>query len=280
MWQAVTKSWLGRAVASDELSPSSKLLIIGHSHLNALRRADLAVRRKAEATGVTDAAEANRVDFVWLQQAMFRPNIVDNSDQTKSLNEAVVKRIAFYIRRNNPSALVCCILGNEYNAIGLVRHPRPFDFYLPSDPDLPTDTSAEIIPLAMFEELLRQRLSVFRFYLEAFSKFVTIPIVSVPPPPPVPDEKHIMAHPSMFASTVGKLGVSPASLRLKIWKVFVRTQENICQELGVRFHHLPAAVFDSNGCLAKQYWNPDPTHGNAKYGRLMLDDLMSANSRG
>lgn len=226
------------------------------------------------------AKAANQIVFIPLQRPPFRPNIVDNGDRSKELNKTIARRIAFYVRRHKPAALVCCILGNEYNAVGLARHPRPFDFYFPSDPDLPTDTNAELITLSTFEEVARQRLEDFKFYLETFSRSVSLPIISVPPPPPVPDAEHIAAHPSMFASAIRNLGISPAYLRLKIWKVFVRAQEQICQDVGVRFHRLPAAVFDSSGCLAKQYWNADPTHGNVEYGKVILSDIIAASGRG
>lgn len=274
MWTTIITNWRRRAPPSEELNESASLLVIGHSHVSALRRGYLLSRRRNGGNGTAG------VDFIWLQQPVFRPNIVDAAGGIKTLNRAAVRKLDFYIHSHKPSALVCCILGNEYNGLGLARHPQPFDFYLPSDPDLPTDAGAEIIPLSLFEELARQRLETFRFYLETFSRLVSIPIISVPPPPPVPDEKHILAHPSMFASLVSELGVSPATLRLKIWKVFMRTQEQICQEVGVRFHRLPAAVFDSTGCLAKQYWNRDPTHGNARYGKLLLDGLLAASNGG
>ena len=46
------------------------------------------------------------------------------------------------------------------------------------------------------------------------------PIYVAPPPPPIPDEAHILANPGGFKDLAAERGVSPAPLRLKLWRLY------------------------------------------------------------
>ena len=66
-----------------------------------------------------------------------------------------------------------------------------------------------------------------------------------------------------------------APLRLAIWGL----QQDLCREqaaaLGAEFVDPPAAALDAGGYLAADHWTDDPTHGNAAYGRLVLDQIAA-----
>jgi hypothetical protein len=47
----------------------------------------------------------------------------------------------------------------------------------------------------------------------------------------------------------------------------------LCAETGVIFYPVPKSVEDAEGFLAETFWNEDPSHGNFKYGKMILDDV-------
>ena len=46
-------------------------------------------------------------------------------------------------------------------------------------------------------------------------------------------------------------------------------------ESGAIYLDAPAKAVDGNGFLRDEFCNADPTHGNARYGRLVLDQILS-----
>ena len=166
-----------------------------------------------------------------------------------------------------------CIMGNEYNFLALLNHPCRFDFYLPARPDLPTDENAELLPVSLVEDLMRARMEKFELYLSALSLLSNCQIIYVPPPPPIVQAAYIEAHPALFAKRLKRFGVSPAPSRLKMWLLNCEIQRQLCERAGVILYPLPEVIFILEGFLAEPYWNEDPTHGNAAYGKVVLDEI-------
>ena len=68
---------------------------------------------------------------------------------------------------------------------------------------------------------------------------------------------------------------APAPLRLRIWGL----QQELCRVqadlLGAVFIEPPPEALDPQGHLAATHWTDDPTHGNATYGRLVLEQAKA-----
>jgi hypothetical protein len=246
------------------------LLAFGHSHLNALRRA----YRRFYGNGEDPSAPPPfAVTFVQLHQDVFQPNILDENGNRR-LNDTIKERFNTLIKRGRPDVIVSCAMGNEYNNLGMLNHPQRFDFYLPARLDLPTDETAEVLPVDVVEDLIRLRLDrSLDLYFKMISSYGGVPKIHVPPPPPIRETAYIEAYPGVFGEKAKKFGVSPAFFRLKMWLLTCEVQQKLCAGAGITLHSLPTSVFDPDGFLAKPFLNQDPTHGNAKYGKVILDDL-------
>lgn len=196
----------------------------------------------------------------------------DALDRPRVLTEALERRLTHMMRRDDPDAILLACMGNEYNTMGMLQHPEPFDFDLPGS-GIPIEEGKTVIPYAMMRAqmtaLCEQNVLLFwRFFNEAAEK----PVFLTPPPPPIADKMHIMSYPGAFAGRAKQYGVSPVGLRRKMWLLYCDILRDVTKDTGTTFVELPDPAF-VDGCLAKQFWQEDPTHGNVDYGRLMLEHV-------
>ena len=92
-------------------------------------------------------------------------------------------------------------------------------------------------------------------------------------PPPLPDNDHIRLHPTHFADQVAELGISPPSLRMKLWVLQSEIYRDHCEAMGIGFLPVPDDAMDAQGFLDQRGWLPDPAHANAWYGELVVRQL-------
>lgn len=227
-------------------------LAIGHSHLEALRLA-------------AEAASRRDVDFV---------NLADPNRQGFFVSDGkggvmLARAEADWIMENGYAAILCALRGNAHAKLGLLNHPRRFDFVLPDEPDLPYDCRAELVPYALMRQAMLREMAQQRLMLKALRKAVATPLVLLGVPPPVPSEDHIRRHPSWFKDKIGQAGISPLWLRYKLWRLQTQLAEETAAKLGIEVLPSPPEAADSQGMLREECWNADPTHGNAAYGDLV-----------
>jgi len=219
-----------------------KILVVGHSHVNALK----------------DSNPEEGFEFCSLVGA---------------------NGLASFVKKNIPSseydALVCSIQGSQYNIFGLVKHPQPFDFYWPDEPGLPIDEDAELLPLSLVTSIFKRDLRATFHILDTIKKISRIKTYFLEPPPPVPSEAHIRKHPSSFREKINQHGVSPAVFRYKLWRLQAKLVREHCASLGLDYIPVPKEAQNRQGLLRRPYWNIDPTHGNAAYGALVLNQIRS-----
>lgn len=245
------------------IAPSAvgpRLLFTGHSHLGALAQAWTA-RRKAGRAGDLN------VSMVRLGHQKFGPEFEVEAG-TRRLTEGLIRRLKHVVRRDRPDAIVAILMGNEYNSLAMVRHPRPFDLIPRTDgmdPDLPGIPEAMMV--AQLAELAAQNALMI---WKALAEDASCPIYLLPPPPPIASSAHIRSHPGQFGALVAKHGLNPAPLRRRMWLLYCQgLAQAVSGHPGTVFFDLPEDLFDG-GFLAEPHWQGDPTHGNALYGEALL----------
>ncbi len=247
-----------------------KLAGIGHSHLSCFQRAHAAQARAG-------AAVWPEASFLRLNQPALQPNFRTGPDRSRHLTEEVTRRIAHFLRRGAPDAILLAAMGNEYNGLALLQHPEPFDVPYPGEPDLDPARGGMRIPRALMAAQMRlladRNVLMFWRHVDAVAG---APVFVVPPPPPIASTDHILSHPGAFGERARRFGVAPAVLRRKLWRIYCDTIAAAIAAEGRRsvFLALPAAVFE-DGFLARRFWQGDPTHANEAYGALMLGHLAA-----
>lgn len=234
-------------------------LVIGHSHLAALH---LAYRIRTECK----QREGVELHFIQLRNDRFRPAIVKeqlNPEIRKILNEI------------SWGAIISMVAGNDHNVLGLVNHPIKFDFVLPEVPSLPLQSDADVLPYGLIRRCLAARIRTKLAVISALRTAVVAPVFHMESPPPIPSEGHIRAYPGIFKDKIDALGVAPATLRYKLWRVHSSLVREHCMTQGITFIPAPQAMQDEDGMLVEDAWNNDPTHGNRVYGEHLFRQILS-----
>lgn len=227
-----------------------KILVIGHSHMNALKSAP--------------SAQSGFHFVSFLERA--GGGYDDRLAAELPADAAGTWRAAVLLLR-----------GNVHIELGLVRHPHaPFDFCLPEDPGLPLAANAAALPAGLVESILQRHLAPEREQMRALaSRLAGLPCLRVQSPPPLPDA-FVERHPAGFAAQVARHGVAPLAMRRKLWRLNSRLVRGHCEADGIAYLPAPAAAIDDEGCLAQAYRRPDPAHANHLYGDLVLQQVRDA----
>lgn len=243
---------------------NTRFLAIGHSHMGAVQKA----YRLREGEGGKLFSYSR---FVRLNFKAFQPNFVTEKSVRK-VSPDLKRRLKHIVNKETPDVLLLSMMGNEFNSIGMLKHPTQFDFSWPSH-DLPSDENATQLTFDLFraeiDYMARQNAILLA---EVFAEVDVSQKYLLCPPPPIDDEEHIMKYPGAFGRQVKKFGLSSAEFRMKIWLIYVDVLEKHSKRLGFTFLDSPFDARDK-GYLAKPYRNDDPTHGNPAYGELVLNLL-------
>lgn len=236
-----------------------QIQIIGDSHVDAVKRAASAL--------------ASDVSVNFKVQRILR--LKDDKPIGDVDLEVFMQRIATLAPRD---LVVSMVGGNQYNAFGLVQHPEAFDFHLPERPDLPPLREREILPYHVLRELFHSGVrGKDGDRIHKLRQSTPARVVHVCPPPPKEDADLIMRrHETLFLKQ-GLLqnGVTPATIRLKLWLLQVSVLKALCAELGVELLPLPPGTQTPMGYLAPAYFADDATHANRDYATLMLAQLKA-----
>jgi hypothetical protein len=131
----------------------------------------------------------------------------------------------------------------------------------------------------LLEDMMR---GVYERRLLAIRNATNCRVYQLAPPPPKKDTDFILRKPKAVFVELGILehGVSPASLRLKLWKLQLRVMQRLCQEWGTQYLPVPSGAESPDGFLKPEYYAPDETHANASYGELVLRQLEQVATNG
>jgi hypothetical protein len=243
----------------------SKLVAIGHSHLVAI----LAAFRQRN----SNPALPDRATFIELLDQKYRPGMVREGNAWRFTPAAAAAIDAAVKPGLEPVPfVVASIGGNEYQFIGMVNHPRPFDFILPSAPELPL-TGAEIVPVPAVRTTLRRQLAATFRCLELLRQQIELPMYQIESPPPIPDNQFLTEQQSPFSGKIKEFGVAPAAFRMKLWLLQAELINEKCAELRIGYLRRPQKAVDAQGFMLRPGWRADGVHTNAWYGELVLEQL-------
>lgn len=161
--------------------------------------------------------------------------------------------------------------GSAHTVLGMVEHPRPFDFVLPSDPSLPVDESREIVPAEAVRAKLKDIASPFLAKLPALLS-VAGRVLQLEPPPPLADEVRIAQNVPWDFFPGQPHAIAPKWFRYKLWRMHGEVIRAACAALDIPYIPAPQPAMDSEGFLATEY-DEDGAHANAAYGLLVLETL-------
>ncbi len=180
------------------------------------------------------------------------------------------------LARYQPEVVVSLIAGNHHNAIGLIEPPEPYDFIVDDMPG--TLPGRRIVPLGEIEAAIEAHMAPHMVRLDRLlGAFPGKPAFHVAGPPPIGDEGHIKTYPGNYAPASGlNPQITPKSVRMKLYLVQNRLLAAHCAARGITFVAAPEAGCDAEGFLAADCRKEDPTHGNAHYGRLVLETIKHA----
>ncbi|WP_317536150.1 hypothetical protein [Nitrosomonas sp. Is37] len=242
-----------------------KLVGIGHSHLGALRGA---VEKYRDALKLEAAFEFVRLSGPDIQPL---PLLVDKGE----INPAIVKA-ADNALKERCDLLFLAIRGNEHNILGLVQYPRPFDFVLPTEPDISFDARSDLVPYEAVKATLARLKKPAVELITHLRGHVKCPVLVLETPPPNPSEEHISSYPGEFQEKISAQGISPAALRYKLWRTHSAVLKEACDTIGATFIPAPSNTMNPEGFLVEKAWQRDPTHGNTWYGVQVLTQLLVA----
>jgi hypothetical protein len=209
---------------------------IGHSHVVALTSG-------ASVAGVT-------IDTI---------NFWDTGDPWVREGNAIQLRSDLAERVLRGQIVLSVIGGSAHTVLGMVEHPRPFDFVLPSDPDIPIEEGREIIPAGAVRAKLSEIAAPYFAQLPGLLATTASPIFHLEPPPPVADEARIAPFVPWPNFPGQPRQIAPKWLRYKLWRLH-------SELIG----SAPLAAMDEEGFLAKDF-DQDGAHANAAYGALVLE---------
>jgi hypothetical protein len=239
-----------------------KVFILGDSHATAIAEA---VKLRKESGADADSP----VDFFASRFEKTKGN--GKTIPGLSMEEALAKLGA----ADKNDILVSALGGNQYNTLGLLESPEPFDLVDPVTRADPETTRARIVPLAQMSASFNDFVGGVRPPLIALKAKFKGQVFHLNPPPPKADNDYIRKNAEGYFRTDGKvvLNVSPAGMRRRLWLAQTGGLERLCRMMGITFIDAPAEALDAGGFLVREGYGADATHANAFYGELVLRKL-------
>jgi hypothetical protein len=240
------------------------LLVIGQSHVAAIRAAAKTHREAFP--------QEPRTRVIHTLEEGYAPefeHVVAGDYSAARFGPRLRTAIEDQIARHHPR-VASVIGGNAHNTLGLMRHPRPFDFLLAGEGGPPRDEGAELIPEALVRATLRLRLEPDFARLRALHA-LSGPFIHVESPPPVRDDGFIAARAEAWFRdrAAGEMAVAGPGLRWRMWRLSAQLLREAVEGLGSRYLPVPAELRDADGFLDLAF-AADPTHGNEAYGEALI----------
>ena len=165
--------------------------------------------------------------------------------------------------------------GSAHNVLALVGHPRPFDFVLPAQIDLPLSAGAEILPFDAMRQAMAAAVAEYLQIIGLVRAAATGRMFHLEAPPPLEDGDRILPDvPWMFFRGLTR-EVAPAMLRYKCWRLHSDLVGEFCSRNDIKVIPPPSKTVDGRGFLRPAYY-ADAMHVNEHYGALVLRQIRQA----
>jgi hypothetical protein len=238
----------GLSVEPDKQPSRREILVIGNSHTTAI------------ALGLSDSTR-ERIDVV---------NLAAYFDPVLRGNKLLPAEIA---RLYQPQRIYCTFGGSEHSVFGLLESPKRFDFRV--DEAGGVEPGRELVPYGLVRGTIERAMRNAMNNTRELAKLFNCPIVHLRTPPPFREIEGKATLPRIFQENMD-LGITPASIRRKLYDVHSDIARKTCAAMNVGFMEVPPECVDADGFLLREYWSKDPTHGNARYGALVIDQILGA----
>ena len=173
-------------------------------------------------------------------------------------------------------ALISFIGGNDHSVMSLLEASDPYDFRLPGDQDVPLILGRQPVEVKFVAAELERRMNPTIAMLAAIRhRHPALSIWHVMPPPPIASERHIRENPEIFRDAIDKYGITPLSVRMKVYRLYCRLLAKHLAGMSVTAIDPPAAAKDSLGALREDL-SLGCTHGNEAYGAMVASQLRAA----
>jgi hypothetical protein len=230
----------------------SSLLCIGHSHVACVAQA-------ASKQGLPLQA----LNFWDMPGAVVRDGVAPGFSPDLSM-----------LLRRHKGSLFSLIGGAAHGVLGMLVHPRRFDFVLPERPDLPLDPLAEILPAMAVRGMLESLMTDYLPLMSQLRQLCRGALYHIEPPPPYADAERMHAdipwslYPGMCPE------ISPAPFRLKLWRLHTQILGDWCRANGAQLLRCPVQAMDADGYMLEPFYG-DGAHANAAYGELVLQQMRA-----
>jgi hypothetical protein len=238
--------------------------IIGHSHINAIL------------TALNEFKFTDNYNLVKLHEHEKKMQLLVNVDKNKQkINQDFLDLLPH--EKNHQSFYFLMIGGNAHNILGLLQHPKPFDFVLSNNPELPLLKNAEIIPYEYMKSIMRSKVLRNLQLLSAFKYCLKSNIYQIESPPPIGDDEHIKKYiEPFFRDKYTNHSISPRFLRYKLWVLHSNIVREACDANKINYLSAPSSTMDGDGFLNAKFFPDNTTHANSLYGKEILQQIKHA----
>ena len=244
------------------------IFVVGHSHINALTGAIRERPLDAEYKAVI-------INMVRFGKEIGTTNFIEEGPHGGISLHVGLRQLLNPIEFEDHSErlTVSMIGGNSHNMLGLTQHPMPFDFVLPTQPELRLDREAQIIPYSVMEDVIIRLAQLHLDEISALRSAVAGPVVHLESPPPIGDDSHVSLYLDQYFDKKQSKLVAPRHLRYKLWRLHSNIVRRHCGRIDVSFIDVPEETLDTDGFLRREGYPKNATHGNFWYGQMVLKQV-------
>lgn len=263
------RSSVAKGIDQESRSARTTVFVLGDSHTNAIKAA-------AETSAIELPFDLKVINVRELRPQAGVNALVDTASGESTLHP-VLKRL---ISPVGPTLFLSSFGGNTHNVFGLINHPEPFDFILPSDPGLPLQSDATLVPYDVLKDAIMPFALASLTEISALRNTYAGYVGHLESPPPNGDDAYVRKFLDPYFKDKAKdQGIASRHLRFKLWRMHSEIVLEHCKSHNVDFLPVPDDSRDQDGFLVPQGYSISATHANPWYGSLVIAQISALVSR-